>query len=58
MSGVIETRFLVQHGSCESKYRLNESASKSNQKWNRDECRTKCKKLDNWVFVQVLYIKS
>lgn len=58
MSGVIETRFLVQHESCESKYRLNESASKSKQKWNLDECRIECKKLGNWAFVQVLYVKS
>ena len=46
MSSVNETRFLVQHESCEWKCRLNESLCKSKQKWNHDECQCECKELD------------
>ena len=45
MSGVNETRFLVQH-KCEC--RLNKSVCDSKQKWNHDEYRCKCKELDGW----------
>ena len=45
MSSVKETRFLVHHGSCESKCRFNESR---NQKWNHDDCQCECKELDDW----------
>ena len=38
MSGVNETRFLVQHQSWECKYTLNESAWNSKQKWNQNKC--------------------
>ena len=45
ISGVNETRFLVQH-KCEC--RLNKSVRNSKQKWNHDEYRCKCKELDGW----------
>ena len=48
MSGVNETRFLVQHESCECKSRLNEIVCTSNQKWNHNECRCECKEFDDW----------
>ena len=38
ISGVNETRFLVQHGSCECKRELN-SVYNLNQKWNHNEYR-------------------
>ena len=44
----METRFLVQHESCECKHELNESLCNSMQKWNHDQCRSGCKELDNW----------
>ena len=49
VSGVNETRFIVQHEPCECKCkcRLNKSVCKSKQKWNRDECRCECKELDD-----------
>ena len=47
MFGVNETRVLVQHESCESKFRFNESVCNSKQKWNRDECWCDCKELDD-----------
>ena len=46
MSKANETRFLVQHESCECKYRLNESVCNSNEKWNNNEFRCECKELD------------
>ena len=48
MSGVNETRFLVQHEPCDSKYRLNESACNSKQEWNHNSCACECKELDDW----------
>ena len=36
-SSVNETRFLVQHESCDRKYGLNESVCNLLQKWNHDE---------------------
>ena len=50
MSGVNETRFLVQRESCDCKCTLNESAKKwnSKQKWNHNECWCECKELDDW----------
>ena len=48
VSGVYETRFIVQHESCKYKCRLNENACNSKQKWNRDECRCEYKELDDW----------
>ena len=38
MSEVNETRFSVQHESCECKCEFNEGLCNSNQKWNHDEC--------------------
>ena len=46
MSGVNETRFLVQHESCNCKCRLNESVCNSKQRWNHDECWCEYKELD------------
>ena len=48
MSGVNETKFLVEHESCECKCELNESICNSKQKWNHNECSWECKELDNW----------
>ena len=48
MSGVSETRFLVQHESCECKCGLNESVCNSKQNWNPGERWCRCKELDNW----------
>ena len=48
MSEVNETRFLVQHESCECECRLNESVCNSKQKWNHDKCRFECKKINDW----------
>ena len=45
MLGRNETRFLVQHKSCEFKRTLNESVCNSQQKWNHDECSCECKEL-------------
>ena len=39
MSGLDETRFLVEYELCECKCGLNKSECNSNQKWNHDECR-------------------
>ena len=46
ISVINETGFLVQHESCEWRCRLNESVYNSKQKWDHDECRCECKKLD------------
>ena len=43
---VNETRFLIQHNSCERKYRLSENVCNSKQKWNHGKCRCECKELD------------
>ena len=48
MSGVNETRFLVDQKSCEHKCGLNESVCNSKQKLNHDEFRCECKELDDW----------
>ena len=48
MSGVNETRFLVQHQSWECKYTLNESAWNSKQKWNQNKCWCHGKELGHW----------
>ena len=48
MTGVNETRFLIQHESYESECRLNESICNSKQEWNHDECRCEFKGLDDW----------
>ena len=38
MSGLDETRFVVEHKLCECKCGLNKSVCNSNQNWNHDEC--------------------
>ena len=48
MSRDFETRFLVQHESCECNRRLNESVCNPKQKWNHNECPCECKELDEW----------
>ena len=48
MSEVNETRFLLQHESCECKCETNENVSNLKQKWNRDKCWCDCKQLNNW----------
>ena len=50
MSGVNETRFIVQYESCECKCGLNESVCNSRQNWNRNECKCECKELDAWTY--------
>ena len=47
MSGVNETRFLVQHESCNCKCELNESVCNSKQKWNHNKRWCECKELDD-----------
>ena len=47
MSGVNETRFLVQHEPCNCKCELNESVCNSKQKWNHNERWCECKELDD-----------
>ena len=48
VTGIYETRFIVQNKSCKYKCRLNNNACNSKQKWNREGCRCECKELDNW----------
>ena len=48
MSTVNETRYLVQHESCESKCGLSQSVCNSKQKQNHDEYECECKELDGW----------
>ena len=48
MSERNETRFLVQHISCECKCQLNENLCNSKQKWKHNVCRCECKELDDW----------
>ena len=38
MQGINETRFLVQHESCDCECGLNESVCISKQKWNHNKC--------------------
>ena len=47
MSGVNESRLLVQHELCERKCGLNKSVRNSKQKWNYDEFRCERKSLDD-----------
>ena len=45
-----ETKFLVQHESCECKCRLNENVCNYKQTWNREECQCENKELNDWIF--------
>ena len=54
MSRVNETRFLVQHESCECRCGLNESVCNSNQKWIHNECRWEYKELNDSDFVKTI----
>ena len=56
MSGVNETRFLVQYELCESKCGLNESVCNSKQKWNHNKYRCECKELDDWSSCKKGYV--
>ena len=56
MSRVNETRFLVQHESCECKYRLNGNVCILKQKWNHDKCRCEYKELADWSSCRNDYI--
>ena len=56
MSGVNETRFLVQHESCECKCGLNESVCNSKQNWNPGERWCEYKELDNWGSCEKYYM--
>ena len=47
MSDVHETKFLVQHKSCQCNCRLNERICKSKQRFNHNECQSECKVLDD-----------
>ena len=47
MSGVSESRFLVQNESCQCKCGINESVHNSKQKWNHNKYRCKCNELDD-----------
>ena len=49
MSGVNETRILVQHESSECKCTLNEGVCNSNQKQNHGECWRECKEIDKFL---------
>ena len=47
ISGLNETRFIVQHKLCECKCGLDEIVCNSKQKWNPDEFWCDFKKLDD-----------
>ena len=48
MLRVNEPRFLVQHESCQFKFRLNENVYNTKQKWNHDKFQCQCKELADW----------
>ena len=48
ITGVNETKHLVQNKSYEFKCGLNESVYNSKQKWNYHGCWCDCKELDDW----------
>ena len=48
MSRVNETRFLVQHESCECQCGLNENVCNSKQEWNHDKCLCESKESVEW----------
>ena len=56
MSGVSESRFLVQNESCHCKCGINESVYNSKQKWNHNKYRCKCNELDDWGSCENAYM--
>ena len=48
MARISETRFLVEHESCECKCRLTENVCNSKQKWNHDKCQCEGKESVYW----------
>ena len=48
ISGINQTRFIVEHCLCSCKCELIRSVYNWKQKWNRDECRCECKESDEW----------
>ena len=56
LSGVNETRFLIQTNSCEYKCALNQSLFNSKQKHNYDNCRFECKELEDWSSFKDVYM--
>ena len=58
MSGVNETKFLVQHEFCECNCRLNKPVCNSKQKWNHDACPCGCKKLDGYSSCKKDYMQN
>ena len=58
ISEVHETKFLVQHESCQCKQGLNENICNSMHKWNHDACWCKCKESDHYNGILVYVIVS
>ena len=56
MSGLDETRLLVQDNLFKCKCGLNQIVHNSKQKWNHGECRCKCKEFDNWRYCKNDYM--
>ena len=56
ISGVNETKYVVQNEWWEWKCGLNESVCNSFQKRNQDKCRCGFKKLDDWTSCITFYI--
>ena len=56
MSAANETRFIIQHESCECKSGLYQSACDSKQKWNHNECQCEYKEIDNLDFCESDYM--
>ena len=43
ITGIIESKTLIRHISCERKYKFDGRKWNSSQKWNDDKCRCECK---------------
>ena len=56
MSGVNETRILLQLELCECKCRFNGSVFNSKHKWNHDECLCECNELNDLDFCKDDYM--
>ena len=44
LTGISESKILLEHVSCECKYKFDGRKCNSDQKWNINKCRCKCKK--------------